>query len=119
MAKTSSQPKTVAPQAQRAANGGGGKVPPPAPPPNTLPPEKAKAYWRRNVTIISILLTIWALVSYGAAILLGNVLFGLQIGQLPTSFWFAQQGAIITFVILIFAYCWIMDRVDKEFDVHE
>ena len=118
MAKTSPKPKTVAPQTQRAANGGG-KTPPPAPPPNTLPPEKAKAYWRRNVRIISVLLTIWALVSYGAAILLANILFNVPIGQLPMSFWFAQQGAIITFVLLIFAYCWIMDRVDKEFDVNE
>ena len=118
MAKNSPKPRTVAPQAQRAANGGGGKLPP-APPPNTLSPEKAKAYWRRNVTIIAILLTIWALVSYGAAILMANVLYGLRIGQLPMSFWFAQQGSIITFVILIFAYCLIMDRVDKEFDVQE
>jgi putative solute:sodium symporter small subunit len=117
MAQTSPKPKTVAPQAQRASTGGGKT--PPAPPTNTLPPEKAKAYWRRNVTVISILLTIWALVSYGAAILMANVLYGINIGQLPMSFWFAQQGAIVTFVILIFAYCWIMDRVDKEFDVQE
>lgn len=118
MAKTSPKPRAVAPQSQRAANGSGGKLPP-ALPPNTLPPEKAKAYWRRNVTIIGILLTIWALVSYGAAILMANVLYNVKVGQLPMSFWFAQQGAIITFVILIFAYCLIMDRVDKEFDVQE
>lgn len=118
MAKTSPKPSSVAPKTQRAATGGGGKLPP-TPPTNTLSPEKAKAYWRRNVTIISILLAIWALVSYGAAILMANVLYGLKVGQLPMSFWFAQQGAIVTFVILIFAYCWIMDRVDKEFDVQE
>lgn len=117
MAKTTPKPRTVAPQTQRTANGGGKA--PPAPPPNLLPPEKAKAYWRRNVTIISILLTIWALVSYGAAILMANLLFNVNLGQLPMSFWFAQQGAIIIFVLLIFAYCWIMDRVDKEFDVQE
>jgi putative solute:sodium symporter small subunit len=119
MAKSSPKAKPVAPSAQRSTNGGGkGKMPPP-PPPNTLSPEKAKAYWRRNVTIIAILLTIWAVVSYGCAILLANVLFSVPVGQLPMSFWFAQQGAIITFVILIFAYCLIMDRVDKEFDVNE
>lgn len=117
MAKTSSKPGSGAPQTKRA--GGGGGTLPPALPPNTLPPEKAKAYWRRNVTIISILLTIWALVSYGAAILLANALYNVKVGQLPMSFWFAQQGAIITFVILIFVYCWIMDRVDREFDVQE
>jgi putative solute:sodium symporter small subunit len=120
MAKTSPKPKPVAPSAQRATNGGsGGKMPPPAPPVNTLPPEKAKAYWRRNLTIISVLLAIWFLVSYVAAIFLANILFNVPVGQLPMSFWFAQQGAIITFVILIFAYCLIMDRVDKEFDVNE
>ncbi len=119
MAKNSPKPSAAAPPAQRAANGGGGKKPPPTPPVNTLPPEKAKAYWRRNVTIISILLTIWALVSYGAAILMANILYDIKVGQLPMSFWFAQQGAIVTFVLLIFVYCWIMDRVDKEFDVQE
>jgi putative solute:sodium symporter small subunit len=119
MAKTTPKPRPAAPSAQRAANGGSsGKVPPPAPP-NTLPPEKAKAYWRRNLTIIAILLTIWAVVSYGCAIFLANALFSIPVGQLPMSFWFAQQGAIVTFVLLIFAYCWIMDRVDKEFDVNE
>ncbi len=81
--------------------------------------EKAKAYWRRNLTIIGILLAIWFVVSYLFAILFANILYGVKIGQIPMSFWFAQQGAIITFVILIFAYCWIMDRVDKEFDVNE
>jgi putative solute:sodium symporter small subunit len=84
-----------------SANGAGARSRQPTPV-NTLPPEKAKAYWRRNVTIISILLTIWALVSYGAAILMANILYDIKVGQLPMSFWFAQQGAIVTFVLLIF-----------------
>ncbi|MBW7881571.1 MAG: DUF4212 domain-containing protein [Caldilineaceae bacterium] len=81
--------------------------------------EKAQRYWRKNLTIIGILLLIWALVSYGAGILLADLLYNVPFGQLPMSFWFAQQGAIIVFVVLIFVYCWIMDRVDEEFDVKE
>lgn len=81
--------------------------------------EKARRYWKRNLSIIAVLLTIWALVSYVAAIFLANPLYGVKVGALPMSFWFAQQGAIVTFVILIFVYCWLMDRVDKEFDVNE
>jgi putative solute:sodium symporter small subunit len=82
-------------------------------------PERANAYWKRNLRLISILLAIWFIVSYLFGLILANPLYGVRIGQLPMSFWFAQQGAIIVFVILIFVYCWVMDRVDKEFDVHE
>lgn len=82
-------------------------------------PERANAYWKRNLRLISTLLAIWFIVSYLLGLILANPLYGVRIGQLPMSFWFAQQGAIIVFVILIFVYCWVMDRVDREFDVHE
>jgi len=82
-------------------------------------PERANAYWKRNLRLISILLAIWFTVSYLLGLILANPLYGVRIGQLPMSFWFAQQGAIVVFVILIFVYCWVMDRIDKEFDVHE
>lgn len=108
MTKTKDAPK---PAASKGGGGGGKK--------QTWSAEKAKAYWRRNLTIIGILLAIWFVVSYLFAILFANVLYGVPIGQIPASFWFAQQGAIIVFVLLIFVYCWIMDRVDKEFDVNE
>ncbi|HAJ36994.1 MAG TPA: DUF4212 domain-containing protein [Chloroflexi bacterium] len=108
MTKTKDAPKP----ATGKGGGGGGKK-------QTWSAEKAKAYWRRNLTLIGILLAIWFLVSYVFGILLANILYGVPIGQIPASFWFAQQGAIIIFVILIFVYCWIMDRVDKEFDVNE
>lgn len=107
MTKTKDAPKPAT-----GKGGGGGKK-------QTWSAEKAKAYWRRNLTLIGILLAIWFLVSYVFGILLANILYGVPIGQIPASFWFAQQGAIIIFVILIFVYCWIMDRVDKEFDVNE
>ena len=78
-----------------------------------------KAYWKKNLAIIVSLLVIWALVSLVAGIILAIPLYGIQIGQLPLSFWFAQQGSIIIFIILIFYYAWRMDRLDQEYDVHE
>ncbi|MCS6825369.1 MAG: DUF4212 domain-containing protein [Caldilinea sp.] len=81
--------------------------------------EKANAYWKRNLRLIGVLLAIWFIVSYLLGLILANALYGVRIGQLPMSFWFAQQGAIIVFVILIFVYCRFMDRIDKDFDVHE
>ena len=109
MAKSTNPPKSGG----KGGGKGGGKSKQP------WSQEKAKAYWRRNLTIIGILLTIWFVVSYLFAILFANILYGVPFGQIPASFWFAQQGAIIVFVLIIFSYCWIMDRVDKEFDVNE
>jgi len=77
---------------------------------------KARAYWRKNRRLIAILLTIWAAVSYGLAILFP---MEIKIGQLPAGFWWAQQGSMFVFVILIFVYAWRMDKIDREFDVHE
>ena len=111
-----SKSKPLPKQAPPARPPGKGKGAPPA---DTMPPERAKAYWRKNLTIIAILLSIWAIVSYGIVILGANLFFGIPVGQIPMSFWFAQQGAIVIFVILIFVYCWYMDRVDKEFGVNE
>lgn len=108
-----SAPKPASAGGSKGGKGGGGK------PVKQWDEAKAKAYWRRNVTIIAILLTIWFVVSYLFAILFANILYGVPIGQIPASFWFAQQGAILVFVLLIFVYCWIMDRVDKKFDVQE
>ncbi|GAP62870.1 hypothetical protein ARMA_1293 [Ardenticatena maritima] len=81
--------------------------------------EKAQAYWRANVRLITTLLIIWALVSHVAAILLAKPLSGITFGRIPLSFWFAQQGSMIIFVILIFVYAWRMNKLDREFDVHE
>lgn len=81
--------------------------------------EKAQAYWKANIRLILTLLAIWALVSYVAAIILAQPLAGVNVGQVPLSFWFAHQGAIVVFVVLIFVYAKLMDRIDNEFDVHE
>lgn len=81
--------------------------------------EKAIAYWKANLRLITILLAIWALVSYVASIILAQPLYSFNIGRVPLSFWFAHQGSIIVFVILIFVYAKLMDNLDNEFDVHE
>jgi putative solute:sodium symporter small subunit len=79
----------------------------------------AQQYWRRNLRYMVILLSIWALVSYVFGILLVVPLNSIRIGGFPLGFWFAQQGAIYVFVVLIFVYYFLMQKLDKEFDVHE
>lgn len=78
-----------------------------------------RAYWKRNLRLMAILLTIWALVSYGAGIVFVEPLNTIQIMQIPLGFWFAQQGSIITFLILIAIYVWRMDKLDAEFGITE
>ena len=81
--------------------------------------QQAKEYWRRNLSLMIKLLVIWFVVSFGCGIILFDVLNQVQIGGYKLGFWFAQQGSIYTFVILIFYYAKRMDKLDKEHDVHE
>lgn len=76
-------------------------------------------YWKRNIRYLTILLAIWFVVSYGCGILFAGTLNTIKIGGFPLGFWFAQQGAIYTFVVLIFIYVRLMNNLDKEFDVDE
>lgn len=76
-------------------------------------------YWCTNLRYVGILLTIWFLVSFGCGILFVEPLNRIQIGGFKLGFWFAQQGSIYVFVVLIFVYVWLMNRLDKKFDVHE
>ena len=80
------------------------------------PAKSRQAYWSKNRRLINVLLAIWALVSYGFAILFP---MQLKIGQLPAGFWWAQQRSMFVSVVLIFVYAWRMDKIDREFDVHE
>jgi putative solute:sodium symporter small subunit len=80
---------------------------------------KLEEYWKKNVGLIRNLLIVWALVSYVFGILLVEPLNGIRLGSLPLGFWFAQQGSIYVFVILIFYYAWRMDQLDREYHVHE
>ncbi|MEM7588470.1 MAG: DUF4212 domain-containing protein [Acidobacteriota bacterium] len=84
-----------------------------------LDSKSLREYWRRNTRLIAILLGIWFLVSYVFAIFMGNVLYDVSVGKLPMSFWWAQQGSMFVFVVLIFVYARQMDRLDREFGVSE
>ncbi len=78
-----------------------------------------KEYWRSNIRYMLVLLSIWAVVSYCCGILFVRELNAIYLGGFPLGFWFAQQGSIFTFVVLIFVYFVLMDRLDKKYDVHE
>lgn len=78
-----------------------------------------KEYWRTNLRYLLILLTIWFIVSYGFGILLVDQLNTIKLGGFKLGFWFAQQGSIFTFVILIFVYVRLMNKLDKKYDVDE
>jgi putative solute:sodium symporter small subunit len=80
---------------------------------------KMDEYWAKNVRLIAILLGIWAVVAYVFGILLVVPLNMIKIAGFPLGFWFAQQGSIYVFVVLIFVYCWKMNTLDKEYDVQE
>lgn len=77
--------------------------------------EKAHKYWKENVRYLIILLAVWFTVSYGAGILFRDALNTIRIGGFKLGFWFAQQGAIIVFVILIFVYVYLMNKLDKKY----
>ncbi|MCI2229640.1 DUF4212 domain-containing protein [Polaribacter sp. MSW13] len=76
---------------------------------------KEKKYWKKNLKYLSILLCIWFLVSFVFGILLVDELNTIRLGGFKLGFWFAQQGSIYVFVILIFVYIKLMNRLDKEF----
>ncbi|WKN46386.1 DUF4212 domain-containing protein [Tunicatimonas pelagia] len=82
-------------------------------------PKSLKNYWKKNVQYLLILLSVWFLVSYGFGVLFADALNNIQFGGFKLGFWFAQQGSIYVFVILIFVYVSLMNKLDKEFDVDE
>ena len=84
-----------------------------------LDQKKRKAYWKENIRYLTILLFIWFLVSYGAGILFKEQLDVIKIGGFKLGFWFAQQGSIYVFVILIFVYIKLMNKLDKKYEVNE
>ncbi|WP_326554894.1 DUF4212 domain-containing protein [Micromonospora sp. NBC_01813] len=96
---------------------GGGETPPPT----TAPPDNGwrQEYWRRNLRLMVILLAIWFVVSFVCGILLIQPLNNIVIAGFPLGFWFAQQGSIYVFVILILVYAKMMDRLDNEYGVNE
>ena len=81
--------------------------------------QKASAYWKENLGYLVVLLIIWFLVSYGAGILFKDALNNIRIGGFKLGFWFAQQGSIYVFVILIFVYVRLMNKLDKKYGYNE
>ena len=80
---------------------------------------KAKAYWKENIRYLMMLLFIWFSVSFGAGILFRETLDQFSLGGFKLGFWFAQQGSIYVFVILIFVYVRLMNKLDKKYGYDE
>ncbi len=78
-----------------------------------------KQYWRDNIKILTILLGLWALVSFVLSIVFIDALDSIRIGGFKLGFWFAQQGAIYFYLILIFVYIRLMDKLDSRYKVDE
>ena len=81
--------------------------------------DKLKNYWRRNLLYLLLLLIVWFAASYGCGILFADELNEIRIGGFKLGFWFAQQGSIYVFILIIFIYTILMNRLDKKFDVDE
>lgn len=78
-----------------------------------------KEYWKKNLRILAILLSVWFISSFGLGILFAEELNSIRIGGFKLGFWFAQQGSIYVFVILIFVYVRYMNKLDKKHGVEE
>lgn len=90
-----------------------------SPPPPEGGNDWRREYWKRNLRLVSILLVIWFVVSFGCGILFVEPLNQVTMFGYPLGFWFAQQGSIYVFLLLILVYAVGMDRLDKQFGVDE
>ncbi len=88
-------------------------------PPGIDKKSNARAYWRANLRLTAFLLAIWFLASFGAGILFRDVLDQFSIGGAPLGFWFAQQGSIYVFVMLIFYYCHAMTKLEHKYGMRD
>ncbi len=78
-----------------------------------------RQYWRKNLQYLGLLLGVWFLVSYGFGILFVEQMDRIRVGGFKLGFWFAQQGSIYVFVVLIFVYVFLMNRLDRKYNVDE
>lgn len=78
-----------------------------------------EAYWKANLRLVALCLAIWFVVSYLFGIILVDQLNAISLGGYKLGFWFAQQGSMYVFVVLIFFYAWRIGKIDKQFNVHE
>ena len=76
-------------------------------------------YWKKNLKYLTVLLSIWFIVSYGFSIIFVDLLDKIKIGGFKLGFWFSQQGSILVFVIIIFVYVRLMNKLDRQFRVRE
>jgi len=76
-------------------------------------------YWQKNLRILGGLLAVWFIVSYGCGIMFADSLNGIRLGGYKLGFWFAQQGAIFAFIAIIYIYIYKMNKLDREYDVHD
>jgi putative solute:sodium symporter small subunit len=81
--------------------------------------QKAQAYWQENIRTIMQLMVVWFAASYGCGVLFVDLLDTIAFGGFKLGFWFAQQGSIYVFLILIFVYAKRMNAIDEKYDVHE
>jgi putative solute:sodium symporter small subunit len=81
--------------------------------------QQHQAYWKANIKLVISCLVVWGTVSFGAGILLVDFFNQFHIGGYPLGFWFAQQGSLLTFLVLIFFYAIRMNRLDRHFGVNE
>ncbi|MDO5653250.1 MAG: DUF4212 domain-containing protein [Brachymonas sp.] len=79
----------------------------------------AKAYWSETLKLLTVVLAIWAVVSYGAGILFAGALNSIKLGGYPLGFWFAHQGSIYIFIALIFWYSVRMGKIDRKHGMQE
>ena len=79
--------------------------------------DSAQTYWKSNIKIVLVLLSIWFFISFGCGILFVDFLDQFRFGGFKLGFWIAQQGAIFVFVVLIYAYIYLMDKLDSEYNL--
>ncbi len=84
-----------------------------------MPDKRAHHYWRSNLKIVASLLSVWFFISFVCGILLVDVLDTIRIGGFKLGFWIAQQGSIFVFVVLIFVYIHLMDKLDDEYNLNK
>ena len=80
---------------------------------------KNDEYWKSNLRIVSSLLLVWFIASFGFGIIFSDMLDQIKVGGFKLGFWFAQQGSIYIFILIIFIYVWLMKRLDKRLSEKE
>ena len=81
--------------------------------------DNRRAYWRENLTIVAILLSVWFIVSLMLSVVFVDELNDIRLGGFRLGFWIAQQGSLYTFVVLIFVYVRTMNRLDRKYGLEE